>query len=921
MFWHKSIAGIYISLVVICSISCRNNNHLLPGNHPDTTKINNWSKIYDSLYDKFYSTRDITILEAAGNAADSILFYEIYLLKDSAQRNLFTRVLFNRSIDLNTLKRFIRSRDLLEKYFVVYNEYKILSSEYLAYAQATLGNIYSRYGDYKKASLLLGQALQYYTSAKDTESMASCIINLSIPLKELQQYDEAVQTLQKIFDLKKIEPKRKARASIELADIYTRQNKLPEAGIQIQKAKQFLKLMPHAPDRTETYVTLFNIEGDWQLANNKPREALHAYRKSLDSAGIISQNLRNRDIGKLYIAMGKALEKMKAYDSALIYYNRALYCVANTDTLDKFSLPLQKDIYAENTIAEALYARANCIINSGMESEPQLENAVSSFKLAFETESKLLQGFSYDESRMYMLEQTRKQTEKAIAACYRLYQKTTHRVRGTNSRWANEAFLFAEHNKAFVLAESVRRNTAASQFLKNDTLHEKTRVLQSNLAWIEIEMSKQQFSATPDTAFMNSLTVTKQKTEEELLAAENNIRIKNPQYANQITDKTGLTADELLNKTVTAANRFAEYFTGDSSAYIFSAEKNKPLGFYMLPAAIKKSTEDFLHFFSDRNLILADPAGYAAAANSLYKYILGPYMAKSNAPLLIIPDGFIAYIPFDALLTDPATSIGIASFPFLIKQQETYYAFSCKTLLEQEQYKHTDVENSITAFAPIFVNKERGLAPLLHSNKELDAVKKIYSTGKFYTGNSATLKQFEANCADAGIIHLATHAGSGNGSAIAGIEFYDSTLYLNRVYSLPLKAKLVVLSGCETGIGTLNKSEGLMSLARAFSYAGTKNVIAGLWQTEDNTTAEIFTNFYSNISDNNFSTALHKAKLAVINNATVTSASPFYWSGYIYIGSPAERLKPAGNKNLALILLIGGLLLITVYLFNRKKKN
>jgi CHAT domain-containing protein len=341
----------------------------------------------------------------------------------------------------------------------------------------------------------------------------------------------------------------------------------------------------------------------------------------------------------------------------------------------------------------------------------------------------------------------------------------------------------------------------------------------------------------------------------------------------------------------------------------------------MLPAAIKKSTADFLHFFSDRNLILADPAGYAAAANSLYKYILGPYISKSNAPLLIIPDGFIAYIPFDALLTDPATSTGIASFPFLIKQQETYYAFSCKTLLEQEQYKNTAAENSITAFAPIFANKERGLTPLLHSNQELEAVKQFYPKGKFYTGNTATLKQFESNCADAGIIHLATHAGSGNGSAIAGIEFYDSTLYLNRVYSLPLKAKLVVLSGCETGIGTINKSEGLMSLARAFSYAGTKNVIAGLWQTEDNTSAEIFTNFYSNISDNNFSSALHKAKLSVINNATVTSASPFFWSGYIYIGSPAENLQPVANKNIKWLLLISGLLLIAVYLSYRKKKN
>ncbi len=920
MFWYKTIVASFIFILVIICSDCRNNNPVEAISSIDTFKINSWKKIYDSLYDRYDASKEKPFLIQGGIYADSILFFENQLLKDTVQQKIFFDILFYRAIDLNDLKSFIKSRELLDRYIFLCSEYKLEMNKNLAFAQATLGNIYSRYGDYKKAALLLGQSMKFYTSVKDTESVVSCILNLSIPFKELQQYDEAEQTLQKIFALKKIGPKRKAKACIELADIYTRQQKIEEAGRQLEKAKAWAALITIADtdpkDKTGIYSTLYKVEGDWLTAIQKPIQALSVYQQSLDSAKIAeSNNIRSREIGKTYISMGKTFEQVHLYDSALHYYNRGLYCVANIDTLDKFSLPLQKYIYAENTIAEALYARANCIINSGMENTAALENAVNCFKLAFETESKLLNAFSYDASRMYMQEQTRKETEKAITVCYRLYQKTK------DDQWANEAFLFAEHNKAFVLAESVRRNTAASLFLQNDTLYENIRILQSRLAWIEISMGRQNFSATPDTALVNSLIVTKQKTEEELLAAENNIRIKNPQYANQITDKSDLTAEDLLNKTLTPGNRLIEYFSGDSSVYVFSAEKNKTPGFYILPATIKNNTTDFLHYFSDRNLILNDPAGYALAANSLYKSLLGPYITKSHDPLLIIPDGFIAYIPFDALLTDATTSTGIAAFPFLIKQQEIYYAFSCKTLLEQKQYKNTAVENSVAAFAPVFASKERGLTPLLHSNEELDAIKQFYPKGKFYTGSNATLKQFESNCTGAGIIHLATHAGSGNGSALAGIEFYDSTLDLNRVYTLPLKAKLVVLSGCETGIGTINKTEGLMSLARAFSYAGTKNVIAGLWQTEDNISAEIFTNFYSNISDNNFSTALHKAKLSIINNATVTSASPFYWSGYIYIGSPSERLKRTGNKNLTLILLIGGLLLIIVYLFYRKKKN
>ncbi len=920
MFWYKTIVASFIFILIIICSDCRNNKPVEAISPIDTFKINSWKKSYDSLDDKYYSTRDINSLEDAGNIADSILSYETYLLKDSNQRKLFCDVLFNRSIDLNTLKRFIRSRDLLERYIIVYNEYKILSPEYLAYAQATLGNIYSRYGDFKKAALLLDQSMKFYTSVKDTESVVSCILNLSIPFKELQRYDEAEQTLKKIFDLNKLGPKRKTLACIELADIYLRQQKIEEAGRQLEKAKAWAALITMADTdpkgKTGIYSTLYKVEGDWLTANQKPLQALLVYWQSLDSAKIAeSNNLRNREIGKTYISMGKALEQLKQYDSALTYYNKALHCVINIDTLDKFALPEYKDIYAENTIAEALYARANCIINRGMENTAALENAVSCFKLSFETESKLLNAFSYDASRMYLQEQTRKETEKAITVCYRLYQKTK------DDQWATEAFSFAENNKAFVLAESIKRNTAASRFLQKDTLYKKIQLLRKNLAWIEIETGKQHFSGTGDTTLLQSFNLSKQKTEEELLTTESIIRLKNPQYTSWMNHEEPLSAAALIRNTIAAGGSFIEYFSGNSVVYAFSGEQDKPLNFYQLPSTVKNNTDSFLHFFADRNIILSNPAGYANAANTLYQTLLRPYVTQSSSSLLIIPDGFISYIPFDALLTGKTTSTDISSFPFLIRQRETYQAFSCKTLFEQLKYKPRNTGRTVAAFAPMFVAKERGLSSLIHSKEELEAIKEYYPDGDFYTGADATLTKYEKTSAHAGIIHLATHAGSGNNGIMAGIEFYDSTLHLNSIYVMPLEAKLVVLSGCETGTGVVNKAEGLMSLARGFSYAGTKNVIGSLWQTEDNTSAEIFKHFYSNLSNNNFSTALHKAKLAVINNATVTSASPFYWSGYIYIGSPSERLKRTGNKNLTLILLTGGLLLIIVYLFYRKKKN
>ena len=918
MFFFKNIHLLLFTIQVLLYSSCSNNKTVAIAATADTTKINQWKRNYYSLYDSFARTKENVFLQKGGNYADSILLYEGQLLKDSSGQNKFFDILFSRALDLYDLNFFVKSRELLDRYLFLYPQYKFAKPEMLAYAQKTLANIYSRYGDYKKSALLLEQSISHYMASGQEEEIASCNINIAIYLKEFRKYDQAVQVLNKNFVLKKIRPKRKAKSCIELADIYTRQRKLSEAGLQIEKARHLLDTSPSEGDFPAIYALLFEIQGNWLLASHKPAEALKAYQQSYDSSKIIEQNLRNRETGKLFIAMGNALEELHQYDSAMQLYNRALYHVTDIDTLNKLSLPLPKDIYAENTIAEVLYARANCIIKQQTENEQELENAVLCFKLAFETEKKLLNAFSYDESRMFMLEQTRLQTEKAITLCHRLYQKTK------NTHWADEAFLFAENNKAFVLSESIRRNTAASLFLQNDSAYQKIQALQNNLAWIEIELGKFRFSGEADTALIQSFTQNKQNTEVELLAAENNIRLKNPQYSNRLAAERNLTAEEMLSKTMKGENRLVEYFTGDSASYVFSKEKTKALGFYKLPADLKNSTNDFLYFFTDRNLILQNPAGYAAAANKLYQSLLGPYTTKSNSPMLVVPDGFISFIPFDALLTGSTTSTDIASFPFLIKQQETYYAFSCNTLLEQQAHTNSGEKNSLSAFAPVFANKERGLTPLLHSAGEIDATKESYPKGLFYKAGTATLHEFISNSSNTGIMHLATHAGSGDSTAFAGIEFYDSTLYLNRIYSMQLKARLVVLSGCETGTGAVNKTEGLMSLARGFSYAGTKNVIGSLWQTEDRTSAMIFKNFYSNLADDNFSTALHKAKLAVIGNSSVASASPYFWSGYIYIGAPDEGLGNKDSFKLKLILFAGGavLLLLIYFLYkNRRKVN
>jgi CHAT domain-containing protein len=920
MFFYKTALVLAI-LIVISLCSCRDKKSLIDtAPITDTLSISAWKKAYDSLYDKYYSAKEKPFLKQAGVFADKILQMEQQLLKDTSNQKLFFNILFNRSLDLNDLDDFIKSQELLDKYIYMSDLYELDNTENLAYAQITLANIYSRYGDYKNAILRLQQSLDYYLKQNDQESASSAIFNLSIPYKELGQYENAILPLQKILNFDKIGPKRKAKASFELADIYTRQQNLEEAKKRLEKAKAFAYRITTAEtsreDIADIYSSIYNIQAGILAASGKPGEAFMIYRHSLDSITIAkSGNLRDREIGKTYIAMGKAMEQLDHADSALYYYNQALFTVINVDTLDRFSLPLQQDLYAENTITEALFARAECISKNRVEKRKDLENAVSCWQLAFETEKKLLNAFSYDESRLFMVQENRRQVENAIGVCYRLYQETK------NSKWADQAFLFAEHNKSFVLNESVKRNIAASLFMQRDSSYKRIQELQSLLAATDIALNKQKFSSSPDSGIVQAMLADKQRLEEMLLQKESAVKIKNPQYTSWLSHEVNITAEEMINRILLENMGMLEYFAGDSATYLFSASKGKPLSFVKLSPGLQEAANNFLHFFSDRNQILNKPAEYALSAHALYSYLFATPPAPGSSSLLIIPDGFISLIPFDALLTAKATTTGIASFPFLIKQYQTNYSFSCKTILAQKQISNKPGKDIITAFAPVFANKERGFQTLQHSAEELDAIKTFYPAGKFYMASSATLQQFKSDCSHASIIHLATHASAGTDSAIGGIEFYDSTLYLNNIYSLPLKAKLVVLSGCETGAGAVNKTEGLMSLARGFSYAGTQNVVAGLWQTEDKTSGELFRDFYNSFSSSTISGALQNAKLKIIQNSSVSQSSPFYWAGYTYIGIPGEKLSDHSNKNIIPYIVIAILFTAGVVIMLRKKRT
>jgi CHAT domain-containing protein len=109
-----------------------------------------------------------------------------------------------------------------------------------------------------------------------------------------------------------------------------------------------------------------------------------------------------------------------------------------------------------------------------------------------------------------------------------------------------------------------------------------------------------------------------------------------------------------------------------------------------------------------------------------------------------------------------------------------------------------------------------------------------------------------------------------------------SFLRLGDLFNLNWPADLVVLSACQTGIGTSKPGEGLIGMTRGLMYAGAQRVALTLWDVNDQATAELMSRFYQNLWKQSQSpaAALRSAQLEMLRSGS----PPAHWSAFILQG-------------------------------------
>jgi len=598
------------------------------------------------------------------------------------------------------------------------------------------------------------------------------------------------------------------------------------------------------------------------------------------------------------------------------------------------------------------------------------EKAIGNYRDALATIETLRQGsIRADEARTTFLATTKDvfdETANALAEMSLLSSSPGAPLSGPALQYATEALKVTEESRARSLLDLLAEtNAQITEGIPADLLKRRQANLEAQQDIAEqlvgINLVADQHKKKP-----SELEEELDKLQTEFDGIENQIRTASPKYA-ALTGGQPLSLADVQQKVLDDHTALLEYSLGTDQSYLWVVTQTNTALFKLAPrGAIDKLATDFraqlipprlqrrivgidVAVDQQRGVGVATGAEVAApllaASNALYKAVVEPAAAMfADKRLLVVADGALNYVPFEALVTSAGGS-DFAAAPYLIKTNEIVYAPSASVIGAIRQQTTRPSGRAVLILAdPIFNSGDerakgvaaatsagadtRGLglqsavsdvagqdagasaaaattsmqglplARLSGTRTEADQISKLAKAAGGQADVWLDLNASEDNIETRDInkyrvIHIATHGlldadrpqFTGVVLSLIGNKNSDGFLRTDEVFNLRLGAPLVMLSACETGLGKERRGEGVMGLTRAFLYAGAPTVGVSLWSVADKSTADLMTEFYKRLLASegvSSGSAMRDAQLSMITGKKYSA--PFYWAPFVLVG-------------------------------------
>ena len=800
----------------------------------------------------------------------------------------------------------------------------------------TIGAAYAEMGDHSRAIDYLRSAADYVVQLGMGSEVAATVYT-NIGVNYFRQGKDSLARYYYELGIELLESRPDdANAKFILSGIYNHlggvflsEKNFGEASNCQRRSLQLLEELPEQEKLGLTKADIYTNMGLSYTLIEDYEKAIRFHRQALE-ARIAKVGEKHPVIAKSYFNIGNYHQSLKNNTEASAAYHNALEALnykkgQSLETVDDISslIYLLESIgYLQRSWYEDTKSPSHLL-----ESRTYYQEAMTALNYQFKTLSPA--------SKSDLAEKAHATYMGALATNHLLHQLTGDR------KYLVEGFDFAERSKSFLLNEAIHESNALAFAGIPDTLLRQEYNLRVDIAFYEKKrqsLFSNGASGVDSSVFAvsNKLTGLNRRYE----ALKKQLESHYPQYYRAKYDLSVINLEDAQQNLLKPHQALLEYFVGDSSIFIFAV---RPDTFRVVEV---KKDFPLKNWVADMRAGLSEldtqgAAKYARAAHHIYEKIFQPiqeFLAGHN--LIIVPDGELGYVPFDALLSATPDNLGdFRTFPYLLQKHQISISYSATLLREMRQKQHERLPSKnflgIAPYFPGIKTDSNGVAgrqthintlPRLFKNKT--EVEKIQASlgGDILVDAAATEQAFSKTAGKYRILHLSTH-GEANDQAgdYSYLAFYETDdgeenelLFNRELYNLRLNADLVVLSACETGIGELQHGEGIISLARGFSYAGAKSIVTTLWKVEESATSALMQRFYENLQKGMAKDeALRAAKQYLLKETP--NANPFYWAAFVPVGD-MEPIRSQSGDLWVWLLSLAGIILLAILLWWRSKK-
>lgn len=824
---------------------------------------------------------------------------------------------------LNQIGNIFYRQNLLDSTLSYYNKsYKLkkiiqADSWQLAISSYNLALVFYKQAKFDETLLYYFNAIDWYKkSSSKVVFLPTVYSSISTIYKDRNDFVKAQEYMSLALEEGK---SNHSKNEFRLMIIYNHAASLHIAMAEEEKAKPFLykslEIAKHNYGDTHFWTaTIYGGLAKTLLNLKQQDSAKWAIQKAIS----IGENLENSfDFGDLYHIKSEIELKDNNFQKALdaVQKSRAYYLkvygehhwrIASTWLQEaKIYKKNNKLNEAKNALKQS-YKKSNYkptdlntltapfVVMEALQLEFQLEEEQSKLKYIdaqIELINHIKKFYQTNEAKLFFNSTISTIIKEDVAYCYHQFLKQN------NTSYLEKAFDLVQLHNNSVLAEelqNIQQVDGSKASIKADSL---VKVLHQEWAQVKEDLFLNQNSKNPSQKSIDSLIfkrVTVSRTLDKAI-----VRLEN--FTKNTSKRFQVFSSKEIQKTLNKNTQVLQYFVGNEFVYVFSITSEN-ISFIKL-SETKKTTiaiKKLRKAITKRETL-------NGIDTLLYADLIKPILKGSKNKLIILPEGNLSYIPFEILKNNDGN---------LLASNKTISYQAAISLL---QLKNTE-KNTDNYWAGFSCNYD-ALNELPKGIEEVETIQQITS-GTTFLNENVTPEILFKNASKTSILHLALHGKTNPYNALySELLLNDESVTASQIYNENIPADLVVLSACETGYGTLQKGEGIMSLSRAFTYAGAKSTLTSLWKVPDKETSQIMVSFYEYLKEGeNKDEALQNAKLDYLKSTTdEVLKHPYYWAGFVLSGD-ASPIK-ISTPSLQLICLVSGILVLVGFGFYYKQRE